>query len=101
MRTVRLGEVSTGHRHLAAHNVLGLGDRLEMVRVDAVPNPAQMVYRQAPWNGTHQPLINDSMNPPAFVVAYRLPVTVLIPIAGPQPARLGNVHASEDTRYCR
>lgn len=71
---------------IAAPNILGVGDRFEMCRVVAVPNPAEMVELKTLGDRSDHLLADDSMHLLHLGAQMDTAVSGVIGIASPKPA---------------
>jgi hypothetical protein len=77
---------------IAAASVLGEGHRLQVVRVDARGNPAEVVESQSVRDYTLRHLVGDSVSRLDLAVDLDVPVSEGVTSAGPQPAIPGLVN---------
>ena len=104
----RVAQVAGGLGHVdrggtdATPNVHSVGSRFQMRRVDAMPNPTQVVKRQAHRDGTDQRLVDHPMSAHRALLRKRVrragpdhSVAKRVAVSGPQPARVRAVDVRE------
>lgn len=83
----------------SAHDVLAVGDRLKVVRVDASRSTAEMIECFAEGQGAHEMLIGPPVREDDLAFKPELPVALVVERGCPEPT-VANIYLGEEPFGC-
>ena len=94
LRTMSLSSVMNRDR-ITTHGVFSLGDRFQVLKVNAMSNPAEVVDGQPLWDRSDEVFIGEAMSFPRAPIPVEMAISVRRLRSHPQPARIREGDSSD------